>query len=250
MSKYCAKCGKEMNETAKFCPACGAKAATPVTRQPEMAGQTGTLGQNVNNAGTSSEQAPAQNMNLHNGQGTPVTGTAKKTSTGKIVVAVVAGLILIVGMTFLGKKIMTPGYEKPVKQLEQAINEVSYSKMKDAMAPGVIDNLMGEYSWIMSYIDDEKIDEYMQEALEESGLGGDDEKVTLKVTDKERIKADDLSSELSNNYGVDDSDASNATDAYNLQVKIGTKSSDAELSSMQIIVIKIDGKWKLASIPF
>lgn len=235
MGKYCAKCGKELNEGVKFCPACGAPVSTQTPVQGAMNGQ----GQNQSNVGMS------------NGQEIPIPQTTvKKSSTGKIVVAVLAGIVLICGLFFAGSKIMTPGYVKPVKQFEKGINQAEYSKIKDSLSPGIFDKLLGEYSWIMSYMDDDKIDEYMQQALE-SEFGDGETKVSLKVTDKERIKADDLSYELYNSYNVSDSDAEKATDAYSLTVKVGGDASDDdEQSTVQLVVIKIDGEWKIASLPF
>ena len=124
MGKYCAKCGKELNEGVKFCPACGAPVSTPTPVQGAMNGQ----GQNQSNVG------------MNNGQEIPIPQTTvKKSLTGKIVVAVLAGIVLICGLFFAGSKIMTPGYMKPVKQLEKGFNEGDFSELKDALAPGMLE---------------------------------------------------------------------------------------------------------------
>lgn len=214
MSKYCAKCGKELNDQVKFCPGCGTEVVSNKTVQADQ----------------------------------PVNHVKKQKKSGKIALEAGLAVLLILCIAFIGvKSLIAPTYEKPIKLLEQGLNEPSYSKIKEALAPGALDELLSDYSWILDYIDEDQVDEYIQQAIKSEYEENDTAKIELKVLDKEKINVEDLELE----YSLNSSDASKATAAYNLTVEVKVKgaSSSIEEETMEVLVIKINGKWKLAYLP-
>ena len=213
MSKYCAKCGKELNDQVKFCPGCGTEVVSNKTVQADH----------------------------------PVNHVKKQKKSGKIALGAGLAVLLILCIAFIGvKSLIAPAYEKPIKLLEQGLNEPSYSKIKEALAPGLLDDLLFDYSSILDYMDDDQIEEYIQQSLKSFYEENDVEKIELKVIDKEKIDTKDLEFE----YWLSDSDAGKVTDIYKLTVeakgKGNSNSSLIDQDTVDVLSIKINGKWKLS----
>lgn len=213
MSKYCAKCGKEISDTTTFCPACGAKVmlSKPVT----PCGQSKKTTHNI----------------------------TKNTSILAGVVIVALLFVVVFGI----KSFLKPGYDKPIKLLEKGINEASFSKMKGALSPGVIEN---EFGVIPDYVTDEQLDDALRNEIQSDfGIGA--YKVEFKVNGKEKIGAGNLSQTLRESYAINDSDANQAKAAYLLSVKItATVDSIVESQNVKMVVIKIGGTWYIANLDF
>lgn len=214
MSKYCAKCGKEISDTATFCPSCGAKVA------PGMQGTSGVQFQKA----------------------TPGT-TRRKTPILAGVVALVLLFVVIFGI----RSLMTPAYEKPIKLFEEGINKGSFSKMKKALSPGLVED---EFGIIPDSVTDEQLDDALQNEMQNDfGIGT--YKIELKVNGKEKIDSKNLEQVLQRRYGINDDDARQAKAAYLLNVKVTASiDSGTEEENIKMVVIKIGGTWYIASLDF
>ena len=227
MAKFCSKCGNELKEGAKFCPVCGnpvKQAASGNAGQAQNEQSTAAAG--VNGAFSGQQSFTAQDMQYQQ-----MVGTAAPANKNKnlwilaIPVAIIVFLLVVFGM----KGIVSPAYLKPVKYMEKAINQQDIDLMKKAVpdeyAAWMTDDIVG----------------YMFDS-------DSDYKITIKVTDKEKIAKKDLEETLIDDYSVLDSIAEDAKAGYILDVELTAK-QDGEKDTQDgtLIVAKVDGKWVIVS---
>lgn len=216
MSKYCAKCGKVMNDEAMFCPACGTK---------------------VTNGATISSKTDSKQKNLRN------TGMKnRKKESGKKIGIVIAAVILLSVVIWGIGNLMTPGYEKPIRRIENGINNTKILDLPAVLSPDDADTIES----LLSY-NSEIADKTLMECMEDV-FGYEDAKVKMEIVDK--VKIDKEAYE----YYLDENDATKAKEVYSLSVKVIVSykengESDEETETVDAVVEKIGGKWKLADMP-
>ncbi len=219
MAKFCTKCGKELKDGVKFCPSCGAPVpnAGPNTQAPGTAGSwQNTGGMNTGNTpgdgGGNILSSASQSLKASN---LPIKPIA-------IGVAALVVVVILFSFIFGGK-----GYEKPIKYLEDGINNADLETFLKAFDSDIAKYYSG-------YGEDSFIDEM------------DDYSISLKIVDKERIDKDDLKETLKDDYGIKASTARKATDGYILEIEGElTEDDETDESEFEIVVIKIDGEWKI-----
>ena len=148
------------------------------------------------------------------------------------------------GKAFLIGIVSGSGCEKPIKIYQQAISKADFDKMQDALAPGIYESEMGD---ILKYTTTENLNATFKKAMEEE-IGDQISKFKLKVTDKEKIDSENLESVLKNGYYINEQDAKKAKAAYNLTVEASGLGNNGNLK-FTVVVVKIDGKWKMAEFP-
>lgn len=230
MAKFCTKCGKELKDGIKFCPSCGA----PVPNAGQSTQPGGGMGtsQNPGEPGTwqtSGGMGAGPNANGEAGNALSSIFQSIKTSNlplKPIAIGAVALLTVIIILSFvIGGK----GYEKPIKYLEDGINNADLKTFIKAFDTDIADRY--------EYLDE---DDFIDEM---DGIS-----ISLDIVDKEKIDKDDLKETLKDDYGIKASVARKATAGYILEIE-GEFSEDEddepETSEFEIIVIKIDGEWKI-----
>ena len=110
---FCKNCGTQLKEGAKFCPKCG----TPVTPMPG-AGQAG----------------PGAGQPPHQG---PAAGKASKIP----IFAIGAIVILVVAVILIFRACAGGGYEKPIKNFMQGMEDLDADKMLSAFPPEALEAL-------------------------------------------------------------------------------------------------------------
>lgn len=216
MSKYCAKCGKVMNDEAMFCPACGMK---------------------VTNGATIGSKTDSKQKNLRN----TCMKNRKRESGKKIGIVIAAVILLGVAIWEIGN-LMTPGYEKPIRRIENGINNTKLSDLPAVLSPDDAEAIES----LLSY-NSEIADKTLPECMENL-LGYEDVKVKIEIVDKEKIDKEAYS------YYLDEKDVTKAKEAYRLSVKVITSykengESEEDTETLDAVVEKINGKWKLADMP-
>ena len=229
MAKFCSKCGNELKEGAKFCSVCGnpvkqAQAASGNAGQAQNGQSAAASGTNAGMNGASSVQQgfTAQDMQYQQMAGA---GAPANKNKNLWILAIPAAIIVLLLVIFGIKGIVSPAYLKPVKYMEKAMNQQDITLLKKAVPD--------EYAaWmtddVMSYMFDED----------------SNYKVTIKVTDKEKIAKKDLEETLIDDYYVLDSIAEDAKAGYVLDAEITVKEDgDKDSQDVTIVVAKVDGKW-------
>ena len=208
---FCGKCGAQLEDDAKFCPACGA-----------------VIEQNT----ASEKQKPS---------GSGIAKIMKSPSRMIGVAAVVLVVILAVVLGFGGKSPEKIAAKACETELNQDVK--GYYKL---LAPPYIDYMVGPSGW---YSTDEEFQQVLADSAEEqawqiSGTCGDDVKVKCKAEDMETCDGTDLAQvkyELQHDY---DYDADKIKGAAVVTVRITAQGSERENEwTMQISCVKIGGSW-------
>lgn len=204
MAKFCSQCGNELKERAKFCSVCG----SPVKQAQTASGDADQVknGQNMTTDGVNGERKGTKNKNLW---------------IFAIPVAIIVFLLVVFGI----KGIVSPAYLKPIKYVEKGMNQQDVGLLKKALPEEYTSQMTDD---IMGYI-----------------LGeGSDYKISIKVTDKEKISKKDLEETLIDDYSVLDSIAEDAKAGYILDIELTVK-QDGEKYTQDgtVAVAKVDGKW-------
>ena len=224
MAKFCSKCGNELKEGARFCSVCG----NPVKQVQSAQSAATAAGTNEERQGVSSQQ---QGFTVQDMQYQQMAGSAAPVKENKnlwmiaIPVAILVFLLVIFGI----KGILSPAYLKPVKYMEKAINQQDTNLLKKAVP----------YEYAAWMTDD--IVDYMFDL-------DSDYKITIKVTDKEKIAKKDLEETLIDDYYVLDSIAEDAKAGYILEAEATLKQDgEKDTQDITLVVVKVDGKWVIVS---
>jgi uncharacterized membrane protein YvbJ len=228
---FCNNCGAELKEGAAFCMQCGAKVAD--VSQPKVDMNTHTTPQYAPYAG------PGTVPNA-----VPYAAPGMKSNNNKVIAIVAASVgsfILLIILISVIRVLSTPAYEKPLKNLEAAIEKSDFDKLVAAY-PDYISDGMDDF---LEYYDDE--DEYVEEIF--GGLEdefGSRINVTFKVKDKEKMTRDeleDLEEDIDSYYDEE----VNIKAGYYLSVEASIKGSeDHDKQNTEMTVIKIGSKWYLS----
>ena len=224
MAKFCSKCGNELKEGARFCSVCG----NPVKQVQSAQSEATAAGTNEERQGVSSQQQgfTAQDMQYQQmaGSAAPV-----KKNKNLWLLAIPAAILVILLVIFGIKAVLSPAYLKPVKYMEKAFNKQDIDLMKKAVPD--------EYA---AWMTDDIVD-YMFDL-------DSDYKITIKVTDKEKIAKKDLEETLIDDYYVLDSIAKDAKAGYILEAEATLKQDgEKDTQDITLVVVKVDGKWVIVS---
>lgn len=210
MAKFCGKCGAELVEGSKFCVKCGAP--VPQAGAQRSAAPSETPGNVQGNA-----QGNYQ-------QGTANTGaSAAKKPFAWPIIAALAAVVVVLSLILFGI-FGTKGYEKPIKYMEKGINEGDIKTFAKAFPNGV-----------------EGIVNVLPDDLSDLFPGYD---VKFEIVDKEKLKKDEMTVILSDEYDLSAAELKDVTAAYILEVEM-TAVIDGEEESAEedIPVVKMDGEW-------
>ena len=215
MAKFCGKCGAELVEGSKFCVKCGAPVPQPGAQRSSAPSET--PGNMQGNAQGNYQQGTANAQNGYSGA-----SAAKKTFAWPIIAAL-AAIVVVLSLILFGI-FGTKGYEKPIKYVEKGINEGDIKTFAKAFPNGV-----------------EGIVNVLPDDLSDLFPGYD---VKLEIVDKEKLKKDEMTVILSDEYDLSAAELKDVTAAYILEVEM-TAVIDGEEESAEedIPVVKMDGEW-------
>lgn len=215
MAKFCGKCGAGLVEGSKFCVKCGAP--VPQAGAQRSAAPSETPGNVQGNAQGNYQQGTANTQNIYSGA-----SAAKKTFAWPIIAAL-AAVVVVLSLILFGI-FGTKGYEKPIKYMEKGINEGDIKTFAKAFPNGV-----------------EGIVNVLPDDLSDLFPGYD---VKLEIVDKEKLKKDEMTVILSDEYDLSAAELKDVTAAYILEVEM-TAVIDGEEESAEedIPVVKMDGEW-------
>lgn len=220
MAKFCSKCGNELKEGARFCSVCG----NPVKQVQSAQSAATAAGTNEERQGVFSQQQgfTAQDMQYQQmaGSAAPV-----KKNKNLWLLAIPAAILVILLVIFGIKAVLSPAYLKPVKYMEKAFNKQDIDLMKKAVPD--------EYA---EWMTDDIVD-YMFDL-------DSDYKITIKVTDKEKIAKKDLEETLIDDYYVLDSIAEDAKAGYILEAE-ATLKQDGEKDTQEYYTCSGQSRWKM-----
>ena len=215
MAKFCGKCGAGLVEGSKFCVKCGAP--VPQAGAQRSAAPSETPGNVQGNAQGNYQQGTANTQSIYSGA-----STAKKPFAWPIIAAL-AAVVVVLSLILFGI-FGTKGYEKPIKYMEKGINEGDIKTFAKAFPNGV-----------------EGIVNVLPDDLSDLFPGYD---VKLEIVDKEKLKKDEMTVILSDEYDLSAAELKDVTAAYILEVEM-TAVIDGEEESAEedIPVVKMDGEW-------
>ncbi len=221
MSKFCPKCGTQMNDNEVFCQKCGAKyeqANAPVAN------------------------APKQN-NVVNDMIAKAKGSNKNLLVGVVAVAVV-----VIALIVLISSIFTSSYKDPIDNMIDVMFEGKVKKIEKLAPKEYWKYMEEEFDTELDEIIEqaEESIEYMMEMYEEEY--GKNIKVKYKITDKDTLsdkKLDDIKEGLKDNYDIA---KKSVKKAYKLEVEMTIKGKDDEdTDESDMIVAQIGNGWYIVS---
>lgn len=215
MAKFCVKCGAGLVEGSKFCVKCGAP--VPQAGAQRSAAPSETPGNVQGNAQGNYQQGTANTQNGYSG------ASATKKPFAWPIIAALAAVVVVLSLILFGI-FGTKGYEKPIKYMEKGINEGDIKTFAKAFPNGV-----------------EGIVNVLPDDLSDLFPGYD---VKLEIVDKEKLKKDEMTVILSDEYDLSAAELKDVTAAYILEVEM-TAVIDGEEESAEedIPVVKMDGEW-------
>lgn len=215
MAKFCGKCGAELVEGSKFCVKCGAPVPQPGAQRSSAPSET--PGNMQGNAQGNYQQGTANAKNGYSG------ASAAKKPFAWPIIAALAAIVVVLSLILFGI-FGTKGYEKPIKYVEKGINEGDIKTFAKAFPNGV-----------------EGIVNVLPDDLSDLFPGYD---VKLEIVDKEKLKKDEMTVILSDEYDLSAAELKDVTAAYILEVEM-TAVIDGEEESAEedIPVVKMDGEW-------
>lgn len=215
MAKFCAKCGSELKEGTKFCTKCG----NPVQENAEMNQQ--------------SKERPVMPVIT----GTVNNGKKLNFKAMKSIAMIAIPVILIVAI-FLGIS-GSKGYEKPIKYLEEGVNERDLNTLMKAFPK----DLEAVANTLAKGADDLISSDFITESLMDNLFDIEGE-IDLEIIGKEKLDKKEILSVLSDEYDIPPMQLKDVKEAYILDVDATIKFEGEEDSDdMQIPVVKQDGKW-------
>lgn len=215
MAKFCGKCGAELVEGSKFCVKCGAPVPQPGAQRSSAPSET--PGNVQGNAQGNYQQGTANTQNGYS------CASATKKPFAWPIIAALAAVVVVLSLILFGI-FGTKGYEKPIKYVEKGINEGDIKTFAKAFPNGV-----------------EGIVNVLPDDLSDLFPGYD---VKLEIVDKEKLKKDEMTVILSDEYDLSAAELKDVTAAYILEVEM-TAVIDGEEESAEedIPVVKMDGEW-------
>lgn len=239
MSKFCGKCGAQLNDDATFCTNCGANLEQP---NQQVNSNQQFNADAVKNAAVAAQAKVSQGYDAAKNTVT----TAVKTGDKKTL-AIVGGIgvVIIVLIVLLLTLIFGGGYKTPLNKIAKAMEDGNGKAYRQA-------TMSSKYYKAMKEDDDDFDDDlnddakYMQKSLKYKY--GSNLKVKFKVTDKEKLDEDDLEDyqdKLERRADRNDIDYEpKVTDGYELDVDVTIKGKkDKDENSSTVNVYKVDGDW-------
>lgn len=217
---FCGKCGTEVQNNAMFCPNCGEKVSTAsIPTDTERKSGTGVFSKSKN---------------------------GKKVLISIQTLTVVTVLIITITSLVGGK-----GYTKTLDRFYKSIENEDVALMRSTLADYWIDYQLADYDSVTYLIDD--VEEIIEDQLDDFDCG-DSVKIHYTIKNAKRATKEDLI-ELKDNiydwyaYYMYDEDEFNKSikDAYVLSISIQvTGNEDSNVLTSKILIIKENGKWKIA----
>lgn len=217
MSKFCEKCGAQMEDNMSFCMSCGAK----------VEGAVPTAEADTNGA------------------------AAKKLPEGavKLGIAAIAVILVIVIISSL----FGSSYKDPIKSYEKIMNGKISKSSVEKLAPDEYweycadeaDEKVKDY--IKDYVDDLK-DSYEDSIEEMEDEYGKNVKYSFKIEDKKELsdkKVEKIAEALNDRYDIKEKSVKKA---YKLDVEVTVKGKeDDDDYDTEMVSVKIGGNWYLIS---
>ncbi|MDE6426097.1 MAG: hypothetical protein K2K89_08175 [Ruminococcus sp.] len=173
-------------------------------------------------------------------------GNSVQKRKNKFIVPVAAAAVVVVAV--IGVSSLSGGYKKPVKDYVKAVNNCDMAKMLSVAVPeSKMKELKKEAKDSIIDYDAflDKMDDALEKAIEElEDDYGKNVKFSIKITDKEKVKGDDLN-ELKEEY-ENEFDAE-IKKAYKINAEITIKGKDdkkTEDTSLYVVKVKGDD-WKV-----
>ena len=220
MSKFCGNCGAVADDNAMVCGSCGTPFAPvqPNYQPPVQPGYNPMPG------------APVMNQNI---PGVTNNGAKKNGVIPKIIAAVLAVVILVVGVVAIIGNKSKSDYETVIKEYAHAIETGNAKKYVEMMY------IPKEYKEWKDEIIEEKImlfqgrHDYWAERLY-----SDDFKVSYKITENKKLSKADVYEE----FGFDDIDK----DCLYIEAEFTFKSEyDSDSDDCYAFLLVDDGSWKI-----
>lgn len=260
---FCKNCGTQLDDNQKFCPKCG----TPVQQggqsdqnagaAAQQGGQTQSgYQQEVNNAGYQQEtnNAGYQQGGYNPGyqqppyNGYPQGGQPPKKNSGKSVVFIVIGIIVLIAIVvavIFGVRSCTAGnsYTDPVESFMEGMEKQDGDKIMDAFSDGTIKALEEESGYSESELAD------MFEQMFIGSLGTDINvgayQIDYEILDEEDLSSDEIADiqEEFDAQGLDEKIQDAKALEINMIVSMEELTDETYEESMDLQVIKVGGKW-------
>ncbi len=213
MSKFCEKCGAEMDDNQTVCPNCSkndeTKSESTNTTVTETVTEETTT-QTTNNS--------KLNFNL---------GDPKKIA---IIAGAIAVIVILIGII---SSIFGSGWKKPIANYFKGQQKANSKTYLSAFPEFYADN-------IEKYYEDDDMEEMLDKLKDEYG---NNVKISYKIKDKEKIKKDDLQKIQKYIKEANDEEVK-VSKGYKVKIEETIKGKeDKDTDTITMYVYKINGKW-------
>lgn len=248
---FCGNCGAPINEGQKFCPNCGAQIQQEKVPEPAGAdyGQQAASEGYVQPAGTEYQQGAAQNPK-------------KNSNVAVIIVCIILGAVVLIaaatgiflGIKFFGKEagkdFSLPFTEKesvytdPLDVLIEGLEQQDGDALMSAFSEGTIGVLEEQSGYTREEIAD-LFEELFVGAMGEMQVEPGAYQVDYEIVQTEEITGSDLDDirEEYNEYVTDEEIEEAKKLEIHLKVGIEALSDETYEDTLEIQVIRINGKW-------
>ncbi len=209
MSKFCQNCGTEIDDNQTVCPNCGAGAED--TNATVEQTTTETANDPINSNPTPSAK-PVSPKNI------------------AILAGIIAAIVVVIAII---SSIFGSGWKKPIKNYVKGMEKANSEMYLSAFPEFYADQVEDIYT-------DESLEKALENYEEEYGSKI---KMSYKITNKEKIKKDDLQKVQKYIKSKYDTEVK-VSKGYKVRAKLTIKGTeDEDTDTDTIYVYKIDGKW-------
>lgn len=206
---FCGKCGTKNEDNVEFCTNCGARLSK-----------------------AASKRAPTVSAASQND---------KNRKVGMIAVAVVAVLVVFLGVFLFGGR----SYKATIEKFVDAQFDADAEAIFDLLPENMINYMLEEDGYDSNDLDDliDEANDDLQDQLDSlDRYLGEGWKVTYEIVDEEDVKGDDLD-DIKDAY--EDADVK-VSAAKNVEIELTVKADETESSnSLDVSVIKVGRSWYL-----
>lgn len=254
---FCKNCGAQLNENQNFCPRCGAPVQPDGGWSGDDSAQPYGQAQDVHQQNSNPDgyqqnnDAAGYQQNSYNSgyqqtvyNGYPQEGQPPKKSSGKPAIFIIIGIVVLIAVVagvILGVRSCSGGGGRTaaavVDNLMEGLEERDADKIMAVFSDGTIDLLEEETG-----LKESAIALMLESRFWSAQMEYGDYRIDYEITDETDLSDDDIAyiQEEFDDQGVDEK----IQDAKSLEIE-ATLNTDEESEdiSMELRVIKIDGKW-------
>lgn len=255
MSKFCSKCGAELEENSAFCSACGekieateAEVTNETVVEENAVVEEAPVATEAANAAIINKEALTSAANDLKDKGLEI---ANKVKGDKKLLGIVAGALALIIALCVICPIAFPGPKSAVKNYIKGNFNGDWKAYVDCRPDEVWEYLEEKYDIDMDEREEQFEDNWDDRLDDLEDEYGRNVKVTYKIVDKDEMDKDDLDDIRDSYKDTYDIAKRDITAGYELDVEVTIKGrEDEDTEDATFYVFKLGGKWYVYNVEF